>query len=147
MTTVGILGVVHDQELRQKYNFTLDLIKELILKFNPNVICGEVLPTSWEHYRKDSNYRGYWGEPPSEYWELIFPLCEEMKYDFEPIDWVELDVWGNFDPFFKFKEQQRNELNAEQDRWFEKQFSSLDSNAIPFNSFEYDKVTKQNTHG
>lgn len=63
MTTVGILGVVHDDELRQKYNLSLEFIKTLILDFNPDVICGEVLPSSWEHYKKDRTYRGYWGEP------------------------------------------------------------------------------------
>jgi hypothetical protein len=142
-TTVGILGVVHDHDLRNKYNLTLDLIKQLILEFNPNVICGEVLPSSWEHYQKDRKNRGYWGEPASEYWELIFPLCEEMKYDFEPIDWVELDVWNDFDPFLGIDELQRNELSVELDRWSERQLSTWGSNEIPFNSFEYDNVTKQ----
>lgn len=81
VTTIGILGVVHDDELRQKYNLSLEFIKELILEFNPAVICGEVLPNSWEQYHTDSTYRGYWGEPASEYWDLIFPLCEEKKYE------------------------------------------------------------------
>ncbi|WP_253806022.1 hypothetical protein [Paenibacillus sp. Cedars] len=90
MTTVGILGVTHDEGLRQKYNLTLDVIKELILEFEPDVICGEVLPSSWKQYQQDRSHRGYWGEPASEYWDLIFPLCEEKKYEFVPMDWVEL---------------------------------------------------------
>lgn len=143
MTTVGILGVVHDHELRQKHNITLNLIRELILEFNPDVICGEVLPASWEHYQRDRNYRGYWGEPPSEYWDLIFPLCEEMKYDFEPVDWVELDVWQDFDPFIGFNEQMHSEYNAELERWFEKQLTTLGSSILPFNSSDWDNVTKQ----
>ncbi|TLS53934.1 hypothetical protein FE782_00855 [Paenibacillus antri] len=143
MTTVGILGVVHDDQLRRKHNLTLDLIKELILDFSPDVICGEVLPTSWEHYQRDRDYRGYWGEPPSEYWDLIFPLCEEKKYGFEPIDWVELDVWMDFDPFNGFNKEIRGEYNAELDRWFEKQLTALDSSVLPFNSTEWDNITKQ----
>lgn len=143
MTTVGILGVVHNDDLRRKHHLTLELIKELIVEFKPDVICGEVLPASWEHYQRDSTYQGYWGEPPSEYWDLIFPLCEEMKYDFEPIDWVELDVWIDFDPFIGFIEPIRGEYNAELDRWFEKQLSTLNSSSLPFNSSEWDEVTKQ----
>ncbi|WP_339803773.1 hypothetical protein MKY19_14260 [Paenibacillus sp. FSL R5-0744] len=143
MSIVGILGVVHDDELRQKYHFSLEFIKDLILEFNPDIICGEVLPSSWEHYKKDSNYRGYWGEPASEYWDLIFPLCKEENYEFVPIDWVELDVWTDFDPFNSYKEDQRKELEYELEQWFQRQLSTVDSSAIPFNSLEYDTITRQ----
>lgn len=143
MTTVGILGVTHDEGLRQKYNLTLDVIKELILEFEPDVICGEVLPSSWEQYQQDSSHRGYWGEPASEYWDLIFPLCEEKKYEFVPIDWVELDVWNDFDPFHSYGELQKQQLNAELDEWFERQLSTWASGPIPLNSAAYDRVTKE----
>ncbi|OPH62147.1 hypothetical protein BC351_02645 [Paenibacillus ferrarius] len=143
MSTVGILGVIHDNELRKRYHLTLELIKELILEFKPDVICGEVLPDSWEKYKTDSTHRGYWGEPASEYWDLIFPLCEELKYEFVPIDWVELDVWMDFDPFKNYSEVQRSALNAESEQWFQKQLSTWNSSAIPFNSLEYDNITKQ----
>lgn len=143
MSTVGILGVIHDNELRNRYHFTLDLIKKLILEFNPDVICGEVLPDSWEKYKADPTHRGYWGEPASEYWDLIFPLCEEMKYDFVPIDWVELDVWMDFDPFKHDNEMQRNVLNAESEEWFQRQLCTWHASVIPFNSLEYDNMTKQ----
>lgn len=143
MTIVGILGVVHDNELRQKYNLSLGFIKELILEFNPDVICGEVLPNSWEQYRRDSTDRGYWGEPASEYWDLIFPLCEEEEYEFVPIDWVELDVWMDFDPLNNDNGQQRQQLNFELDQWFHRQLSTWNLSLIPFNSLEYDTVTKQ----
>lgn len=143
MTTIGLLGVVHDNELRRKYNLSLEFIKELILEFNPDVICGEVLPNSWEQYNKDSTHRGYWGEPASENWDLIFPLCQEKKYKFIPIDWVELDVWMDFDPFNNYNEHQRQELNVELEEWFQRQLSTWDSSAIPLNSLEYDTITKQ----
>ncbi|GBF75924.1 hypothetical protein PA598K_04358 [Paenibacillus sp. 598K] len=113
------------------------------MEFSPNVICGEVLPASWEHYQQDQSYRGYWGEPPSEYWDLIFPLCEEMKSDFEPIDWIELDVWLDFDPFIGFDEKALGEHNAELERWFDRQLTTLDSSVLPFNSAAWDYVTKQ----
>jgi hypothetical protein len=143
MTTVGILGVTHDPELREKYHLPLELIKELIVEFNPDVVCGEVLPHSWEQYRKDSAHRGYWGEPASEYWELIFPLYEEKKFEFVPIDWVELDVWTDFDPFHGYDEHQKQALNMELEQWSQRQFSTCDSSVIPFNSLAYDTVTKQ----
>ncbi len=143
MSTVGILGVMHDNELRKRYHLTLELIEELILEFNPDVICGEVLPNSWEKYKTDSRHRGYWGEPASEYWDLIFPLCEKLKYDFVPIDWGELDVWMDFDPFKNYSELQRSAFNTESEQWFQRQLSTWNSSAIPFNSLEYDSITKQ----
>ncbi|WP_127530403.1 hypothetical protein [Paenibacillus kobensis] len=142
MTTIGILGVLHDPELRQRYGLTMELIEELIVEFNPDVICGEVLPSSWDKFIEDPNNRGYWGEPASEYWELIFPLCEQRSIVFEPIDWVELDVWTDFDPFNQYAEPQKEQLENELDRWFEKQLAAGDTNSIPFNSIAFDQVTK-----
>ncbi|WP_232277433.1 hypothetical protein [Paenibacillus sp. 481] len=154
--TVGILGVTHDPMLREKYNFSLDLMKELIVAFNPDVICGEVLPEYWEWYQQDqgsteqdrkSTKRGYRGEPASEYWDLIFPLCEEINIAFEPMDWMELDVWADFDPFQRYDGAERLALQEELERWQQRQFATVDcsfsSSAIPFNSCEYDIVTKQ----
>ncbi|MWC27679.1 hypothetical protein [Paenibacillus sp. MMS18-CY102] len=143
MAVVGILGVVHDDGLREKYHLSLAFMKELITEFNPDVICGEVLPSSWERYKKDRTLRGYWGEPASEYWDLIFPLCEEEKIEFEPIDWVELDVWTDFDPFVSFEEHEQQQLNAEWEQWFERQLATCGSSVLPFNSYAFDAVTKQ----
>src|SRR5689334_11019837 len=104
MTTVGILGTIHNEQLRERYNSTLTLYREFITAFNPDIICGEVHPHSWLKYLNNRNDKGYWGEPASEYWELIFPICEERGIDFVPIDWFELDVWNNFDPFNGYSE-------------------------------------------
>lgn len=142
MTTAGILGVMHDDETRRKYNLGLDVIGELILEFQPDVICGEVLPGSWERYKHNRNDRGYWGEPASEYWELVFPLCEAKCIVFSPIDWGELDVWNDFDPFLLYDEPHRKELRDEMDRWFEKQLATWKAGAIPFNSPEYDAIAR-----
>ncbi|WP_225446231.1 hypothetical protein [Paenibacillus rhizovicinus] len=127
MTTVGILGVLHDESLRQRYRFGLERIRELILEFQPDAICGEVLPNSWQKYNADPSQRGYWGEPASEYWDLIFPLCDERHIDFVPIDWVELDVWQAFDPFIRYSTSRQTELNAELEQWFERQLDMSSS--------------------
>ncbi|MEK8128044.1 hypothetical protein WMW72_09035 [Paenibacillus filicis] len=81
------------------------------------MIYGKVLPGSWKRYQEDRTHRGYWGEPPSEYRELIFPLCEQEQVEFVPIDWVELDVWLDFDPFRGDDDNEREALKAELERW------------------------------
>ncbi|SYX82957.1 hypothetical protein [Paenibacillus alvei] len=95
MTIVGLLGTIHNEEIRNRVNCTLNLYKDIIIEFNPEIICGEVHPQSWMKYQNDKSLRGYWGEPASEYWDLISPLCEQHNIEFVPIDWFELDVWNN----------------------------------------------------
>lgn len=142
MTVVGILGTIHNPELREKYNCSLALYESLITEFKPDIICGEVHPLSWQKYIKDRNNKGYWGEPASEYWELIFPLCEANQIEFVPIDWFELDVWNNFDPFGGYSEERREELQQIDDEWFFKQMSTHAAGDIPFNSVEFDEMTR-----
>ncbi|MCC2684164.1 MAG: hypothetical protein K0R75_1063 [Paenibacillaceae bacterium] len=153
MTTVGILGVTHDEELREKYRLPLSLIEELIVEFAPDVICGEVTPSTWdlicsgiagEGYWKsqDTTYKAYWAEPSREYWELIFPYCEERELNFIPMDWLEMDVWRDFDCFAGFSKEERMKLEEDLSGWCEKQFSICDQSAIPFNSFALDHITK-----
>ncbi|WP_418041383.1 hypothetical protein [Paenibacillus xylanilyticus] len=142
MTVVGILGTIHNPELRETYHCSLALYESLITEFKPDIICGEVHPLSWQKYLKDRNNKGYWGEPASEYWELIFPLCEENQIEFVPIDWFELDVWNHFDPFGGYSEEQREELQRIDDEWFLKQMSTHAAGNIPFNSVEFDEMTR-----
>ncbi|MGF9695713.1 hypothetical protein [Paenibacillus sp. MABNR03] len=143
MTVVGLLGTIHNPELREQYHCSLALYEALITEFNPDIICGEVHPLSWKKYIQDKEDKGYWGEPASEYWELIFPLCEEYNIEFVPIDWFELDVWNNFDPFIGYSEVQREELEKTDDEWFLKQMNTYDAGNIPFNSVEFDEMTKR----
>ncbi|WP_313642068.1 hypothetical protein [Paenibacillus sp.] len=143
MTFVGLLGTIHNEKLREQYNCTLELYQELIKEFNPDIICGEVHPLSWIKYMKDKNDNGYWGEPAGEYWELIFPLCEVQNIEFIPIDWFELDVWNDFDPFNKYPEEKRKELEAMDDEWFSKQMNTHSYGNIPFNSKKFDEITKK----
>lgn len=70
-------------------------------------------------------------------------MCEEENYEFVPIDWVELDVWTDFDPFNIYSEEQQGKLNDESEEWFLRQLSTMDSSAIPFNSLEYDRITRE----
>lgn len=152
-TTVGILGVMHDDETRNQYGLTLGLIEELITEFHPDVICGEVLPSSWDLISRgiayegywqspDPMYKAYWAEPASEYWRLIFPICLEKGIRFEPVDWLELDVWWDFNPFIRYPEEVRKQLEAEQTAWMEKQFATFSQSAIPFNSTAYDEIAR-----
>lgn len=60
MTTVGILGTIHNPELREQYHCSLSLYKDVIHEFKPDIICGEVHPQSWLRYLGDNNDRGYW---------------------------------------------------------------------------------------
>ncbi|MEJ8305211.1 hypothetical protein [Saccharibacillus sacchari] len=142
MTVVGILGVVHHDELRKQTGLTLELIRELILEFAPDVICGEVLPTSWERYKQDLKDRGYWGEAPSEYYDLVFELCRKKNIAFEPIDWVELDVWNDFDPFRNYAGEDREQLEQQSEEFWQKQLQGAKEGSIPFNTAAFDEATR-----
>lgn len=153
MTVVGILGVNHNEEMRNKYRLTLDFIKELIIEFNPDVICGEVTPITWDLYRRgkagegywakpDSTYKLYWAEPASEYWRLIFPICEDRNIEFVPVDWLELDVWIDFDPSVKLTPKQKEQYELELSYWDERQLEICSQSPIPFNSFALDEITR-----
>lgn len=141
--TIGILGVVHHNELRIQTGLTLELIRELIMEFNPDVICGEVLPASWEKYKQEPDARGYWGEPPSEYYDLIFPLCKKEGIDFVPIDWVELDVWNDFDPLRNYEGEERARLEQEDEEWWQCQLEGAKQGNIPFNNEVFDEATRR----
>ncbi|WNQ12285.1 hypothetical protein MJA45_04345 [Paenibacillus aurantius] len=143
MTVVGVLGTIHNEELRQKYNCPLELYKEIIVEFKPDIICGEVHPSAWERYCRNKNDKGYWGEPASEYGELIFPLCANRNIEFIPIDWFELDVWNNFDPFAKLSEEEKKKGITMEEEWFGKQMATSSFGSIPFNSKEFDQVTRK----
>ncbi|OHX31119.1 hypothetical protein [Bacillus mycoides] len=141
MTVVGILGMVHDEDWQEKYQFPLSLVKELILEFKPDVICGEVHPDSWELYLQEGNPRGIYEETQNEYPNLIFPLCEEYTIKFVPINWFEFDVFkGRFD---NVPIETRKQLESQLLKLTEEQLSSFDKGTIPFNSVEYDQITKE----
>ncbi|NOU68778.1 hypothetical protein GC096_32655 [Paenibacillus sp. LMG 31461] len=140
MTVVGILGTMYGIE---GYNCTLDHYANLITEFQPDVICGEVHPSTWNTYLSDRFKRLFWGEAESIYYDWIFTYCEENKVVFSPVDWFELDVWNDFDPFIKFEGEHRVELQAELEQWFDKQKIVWNVTPIPFNSKQYDEITRQ----
>ena len=142
MTVLGILGMTHDEELQKKLNFKLSYLKELILDFNPDVICGEVHPRSWELYIKTGEPFGLLGETQAEYPKLIFPLCEEHGIEFVPINWFEEDVFEE-EPFDKFDSNTKVQLEERLDKWKYQQLSKWNAGAIPLNSAEYDDITEE----
>ncbi|MFB4166803.1 hypothetical protein [Virgibacillus sp. JSM 102003] len=142
MSIVGILGMTHDEEMQKEYNFPLTLVKELILEFNPDVICGEVHPKSWELYQTKGTPHGILGETQNEYPNVIFPLCEENNIKFVPVNWFEEDVFEE-EPFDKFDFRAKKQLEEELNEWNEKKLSTWNKGEIPFNSFDYDDVTNK----
>lgn len=73
---------------------------------------------------------------------MIFPLCEEQRIPFVPIDWFELDVWNDFDPFNGYDAEARKALEQQDDAWFAKQMETSTYGNIPFNSNEFDQITR-----
>ena len=55
---VGILGVTHDPEMQETFQYPLSLMQELIQEFAPDVICGEVHSQSWRLYRETGHPYG-----------------------------------------------------------------------------------------
>jgi len=94
MATVAILGTMHDENIRKQCNFTLDRMKDIILRFKPDIICGEVRPEVWNKYKSDRSYDGYLG--PNEYRKMIIPLCESENIKFMPVDWFRDDMVGRY---------------------------------------------------
>lgn len=140
MQILGILGTVHDDEMRKEFNYSLENMKELIEWFKPDIICGEVRPEDWQNYCYNNEYEGYLG--PNEYKRLIIPLCEKQGIKFIPIDWFEDDM-ANMDYFRGKSEFEVNTL--------EKHFESImtiymevaKKSTIPFNSFEFNGIVEK----
>jgi hypothetical protein len=142
LTVVGILGMTHDEEMQKKYNYPLSLVKEIIIEFKPDVICGEVHPLSWELYLSNGEPLGILGETQNEYPNLIFPLCNEKGIEFNPINWFEEDVFEE-GPFDMYDAKTKKKSEKELDRWNDKKLSVWNEGNIPFNSFEYDAITNE----
>ncbi|HET7578254.1 MAG TPA: hypothetical protein VFK33_03160 [Bacillales bacterium] len=142
MTVVGILGMTHDEEMQKKYHYPLSLVKELILEFKPDVICGEVHPDSWELYLDKGEPYGILGETQGEYPQLIFPLCEERGIDFVPVNWFEEDVFEE-EAFDQYDSDTRKQLEEKLNEWNKRQLATWNEGNIPLNSFVYDEITNE----
>lgn len=143
MSVLGILGTMHSEEIRKEANYTLKDLKELILEFKPDIICGEVRPEDFEKYLKDKNYDGYLG--PNEYKRCIIPLCEKHNIKFIPVDWFEEDIAR-----LNYLEDKSEEEIEDINRIFEsitKEYIEIGKRSkIAFNSFEFNEFIqgKQN---
>lgn len=140
MSILGILGTVHDDDMRKKFNYSLERMEELIEKFNPDVICGEVRPEDWEKYCDNNEYEGYLGA--NEYRRLIIPLCKKKGIKFIPVDWFEDDL----------KTMNYYQGRSEEEiKTIEKEFETImndfwkygKKSEIPFNSLEFNHIAEK----
>ena len=141
MNTVGILGSIHgDDSFRIQKGYTLEMMKEVIVQFKPDIICGEVRPEDWLKYCDDRNYTGYLG--PSEYRRLIIPYCENEGIEFVPVDWFEDDT-VNWDYMRNYSEHQKEEFMKTLEMLYEKIWYIGTNSLLPMNSFELDELVMQ----
>lgn len=140
MNIVGILGTIHNEQKREKYNYSLKYIEDLIVEFNPDIICGEIRPEDFEKYIIDKNYNGYLG--PNEYRKSILLLCEKHNIKFEPIDWFEDELIGlnHFDCFCK---SEQIKLENKLDKFYERIFENVNVGNIPFNNLKIDEIVEK----
>ena len=138
MNIVGILGTVHGDDVsRKKLGYPIEIMRDAIMDFKPDIICGEVRPEDWEKYCNDKNYSGYLG--PMEYRNLILPYCKDNDVEFFPVDWFEDDLISfDYDRFCN--EEEKNKLKKEINDRYEKIFYMAKKSTIPFNSFEFNEL-------
>lgn len=153
MTVVGILGVNHNDEVRNQYGLPLTLIRELLQEFKPDVICGEVTPFTWDLISRgvvhqaygsgsDPAFKPFWNEPASEYWALLFPYCKQYNVEFVPIDWLENDVWLGFEPSSVLSLSEKQQFDLELSAWDAKQLAACNQGELAFNTHVLDQITR-----
>lgn len=140
MTLIGLLGTLHTDETRSWANYPLSLMREKILKFKPEIICGEVRPEDWNEYQKNKTYSGYLG--PSEYRQTIIPLCEEYGIPFWPIDDF-LDEHVKLDHFAPYSKEEQERLSSELMNRYEEIFEKAKRDPIPFNSYQLNQLIEE----
>ncbi|MBL4936966.1 hypothetical protein JK636_14525 [Clostridium sp. YIM B02515] len=141
MGTVGILGTMHGEDsFREEIGYTLDVMKEAILNFKPDIICGEVRPEDWQKYCEDKNYSGYLG--PNEYRRMIIPLCEKENIKFVPVDWFEDDMIG-LSYFRNYDKPTQEALLNEVEQKYKEIFEFGKRSRLPLNSIEWNEVTRE----
>lgn len=131
MSVIGILGTIHDDDLRKTINYPLSLIRDVIIKFAPDIICGEVRPEDWKQYQKNKFYTGYLG--PSEYRKTIIPLCEQTGITFHPTDFFK-DEHIRMNHFAPFSQEEQSKLVSVLMEKYEYMFKTTEKDSIPFNS-------------
>lgn len=140
MTMVGLLGTLHTDELRARFDFSFQLLEELILKFEPDIICGEVRIDDWKNFISDKDYNGYLG--PSEYRQCIIPLCQSKDITFLPIDWFDYSI-AQLDHFESCSQAEREEFEKKLLEFYEKIFEKNKECSIPLNGKSVDVLIKK----
>jgi hypothetical protein len=139
MNIVGVLGTIHDEQMRKESGYTLERLKEIILSFKPDIICGEIRPIDWNKYIEQEVYNDYLG--PNEYRKLIIPLCDEHDIHFIPIDWFTDHL-----VHLKYSDGMSKEEIEEAEKYFNTIFEQYMkvgmSSELPFNSSEFNDFIK-----
>ncbi|MDP5274935.1 hypothetical protein [Chengkuizengella axinellae] len=137
MTSIGLLGTLHNDEIRKEVNYSLSLMKDIILQFAPDIICGEIREQDWGQYIKDKSYTGYLG--PDEYRRLIIPLCEQVNIQFSPIDFFD-DNHVSLDHFTHYSKEEQRELSSILAERYKEMFKETKNDPIPFNSHQLNQL-------
>lgn len=140
MSVLGILGTVHNDEMRKDYNYSLEKMRKIIEQFNPDIICGEIRPEDWKKHCNNHEYEGYLG--PSEYRKLIIPLCENKNIKFVPIDWFEDDM-VDMDYFEGKSELEVKGIEKEFETIMNDYMKAAKKSIIPFNSLEFNRIVER----
>ncbi|MDT8716843.1 hypothetical protein IAI10_09245 [Clostridium sp. 19966] len=140
MSILAILGTVHSEDMRKESNYPLEKMAEIIERFQPDAIFGEVRPENWAEYCKDKSYDGYLG--PNEYRRFIIPYCEKRGIKFVPVDWFEDDMVG-MDYYEGKSEEEKLKLDKKDEEFMKLYMDAGKKSAIPFNSFEANEVAKR----
>lgn len=141
MTTVGVLGSIHKFHKDLEYEYSLKDLREIIIDFRPDIICGEVRIKDWMRYKKDRGYEGYLG--PMEYLELIIPLCEEKEIEFIPVDWFEDDLVQEGDFFFNKSEKEIDLYESKMSGIMKEYFLVGKQSELSFNSHEFNELVEK----
>jgi hypothetical protein len=138
MGVIGILGTIHGEDsFREELGYTLEVMKQAIIEFNPDIICGEVRPEDWDKYCHDKNYSGYLG--PNEYRRMIIPYCESKGIQFIPIDWFEEDM-VSLDYLRNYNESQKEQKVKQLKEMYDDIWEIGRKSTLPLNSFEFNEA-------
>ncbi len=140
MTVVGILGTMHDEEVRNECNFSLEVMEKVILEFRPDIICGEIRQEDWENSIVKNQYEGYLG--PNEYRKMILPLCKRENIEFVPVDWFEDHMVGS-DYLEGKSENEKRDIEMKFEEIGKKYIRIATNSVLPFNSKAFNEFIEE----
>ena len=131
MTTIGLFGSLHGDEMQKKFGWDDGKSIALFDRFRPDLVCGEVRRSDYEN---NADYQG-----PSEYRRYIIRYCQERGIPFVPCD------------FFRDEDVELARRPIEAPDEAEKEFGQIVQNFFavggsatpPFNSAELNEVDRK----